>query len=241
MVSPNRFIRLTIAVLIFLLSLPLKSQSLLKVNISEQAGLNTDSITLSDSSGLVFKRKKPVLSFHLDEKNYTTDGVFVLKEESGYSLIYENKLKLSIGLPSADSAGWTFEALFENISNDTVSVSNVIPFDSDNESVNITGKGPPDLARAWLFRPGYRPVRVILPDNAWEMGYTSFEANNGFSVCAIARRQQIEGGQRQRYQTILPPKAKVSYRIFADVFKGEWQNGLRMMFRDRYLYDIENR
>jgi len=239
MVSQNRFIRLTLAVLILLLSLPLKSQSLLKVNISEQAGLNTDSITLSDSSGLVFKREKPVLSFHLDEKNYTTDGVFVLKEESGYSLIYENKLKLSIGLPSADSARWTFEALFENISNDTVSVSNVIPFDSDNESVNITGKGPPDLARAWLFRPGYRPVRVILPDNAWEMGYTSFEANNGFSVCAIARRQQIEGGQRQRYQTILPPKAKVSYRIFADVFKGEWQNGLRMMFRDRYLYDIE--
>jgi hypothetical protein len=71
------------------------------------------------------------------------------------------------------------------------------------------------------------------------MGYSSFEANNGFSVCAIARRQQIEGGQRQRYETILPPKAKVFYRIYADVFKGDWQNGLRMMFRDRYLYDLE--
>ena len=63
---------------------------------------------------------------------------------------------------------------FENISADTVSISNVLPFDADNESVYITGKGPWDLASAYLFRPGYQPVRVILPDNAWEMGYSSF-------------------------------------------------------------------
>ena len=89
------------------------------------------------------------------------------------------------------------------------------------------------------FVPGYQPVRVILPDNAWEMGYTSFEADSGFSVCAIARRQQTQGGQKQRYQTLLPPEAKVYYKIYADIFRGEWQNGLRLMFRDRYLYDLE--
>ena len=50
---------------------------------------------------------------------------------------------------------------------------------SDNESVNITGRGPWDLARAFLFRPGYKPVRVILPDNAWEMGYSSFAVKDG--------------------------------------------------------------
>lgn len=170
---------------------------------------------------------------------FTTDGVFALKEERSYSLIFENKLKLVLRTSDLMEQGWNCGVEFENISNDTVSISNVIPFNSDNESVNIMGKGPWDLARAWLFRPGFRPVRVILPDNAWEMGYSSFEANNGFSVCAIARRQQIEGGQRQRYETILPPKAKVFYRIYADVFKGDWQNGLRMMFRDRYLYDLE--
>ena len=88
--------------------------------------------------------------------------------------------------------------------------------------------------------PDYQPVRVILPDNAWEMGYTSFEIRTMVShVCAIARRQHTQGGEKQRYQTILPPSAKVNYKVYADIFRGEWQNGLRLMFRDRYLHDLE--
>ena len=121
-----------------------------------------------------------------------------------------------------------------------LSISNVVPFGQDSSSVYITGKGPADLARAWLFRPGFRPVRVILPDNAWELGYSSFFAGNGYSVCSVARRSKIEGGQKQRYETVLPPKAKVTYSFYADVFKGDWQNGLRKMFRDRYLFDLDN-
>jgi hypothetical protein len=99
---------------------------------------------------------------------------------------------------------------------------------------------PADLARTWLFRPGFQPVRVILPDNAWEAGYSSFTAGNGYSVCAIARRSSIEEGQKQRYKTILPPNAKVVYTVFAELFQGEWQNGLRRIFRDRYLFDLES-
>ena len=239
MIRTGRLIGLT-GLSFFLASFfQLRSQSLNVLHISEQTGLNTDSLTLSDDSLLVLKRKKPVLSFVLDEKSLSTDGVFVLKEESSYSLIYDNQIRLTIKIQDQPFEGWTCEAEFENISGDTISISNVMPFNADNESVNIMGKGPWDLARAWLFRPGFRPVRVILPDNAWELCYSSFEVSNGYSVCAIARRQQTEGGQKQRYQTILPPKAKVFYRIHADVFKGEWQNGLKMMFRDRYLYDLE--
>ena len=175
----------------------------------------------------------------LDEKTRTTADVSAAKDENGYSLTYENKLKVAVQSPGFSPEGWSCEFEFENISNDTVSISNVVPFNSDIESVNITGKGPWDLARAWLFRPGYRPVRVILPDNAWELGYTSFEAGNGFSVCALARRMQTVGGLKQRYQTLLPPKAKVKYKMYADIFRGDWQNGLRMMFRDKYLFDLK--
>jgi formylglycine-generating enzyme required for sulfatase activity len=233
------FARIALSV-IFLLSLfPVKSQSLVTIKISDQSGLNTDSLILSDNTNLVLKRKKPVLSFLLDEKMYTTSDVSAVKTGTDHELTFENRLKLIVRNPESKSSGWHCGFEFENISADTVSISNVIPFDSDNESVNITGKGPWDLARAWLFRPGYRPVRVILPDNAWEMGYTSFDINDSFSVCALARRTQTEGGVKQRYQTLLPPKAKVNYNIYADVFRGEWQNGLRMMFRDKYLYDLE--
>jgi iron(II)-dependent oxidoreductase len=238
MICHKIFIR--IAVLLFILiPFQVRSQSLDKVHISVQTGLSADSMTLSDNTSFLLKRKKPVLSFLLDEKIFTTADVPALKSGNNYTLEFNNKVRLVLVNGDSAGPGWQCVLEFENISGDTVSISNVIPFDSDNESVNITGKGPWDLARAWLFRPGYQPLRVILPDNAWEMGYTSFEAGNGFSVCAIARRQQTQGGQKQRYQTLLPPNAKVYYNIYADIFRGEWQNGLRLMFRDRYLYDLE--
>jgi formylglycine-generating enzyme required for sulfatase activity len=131
------------------------------------------------------------------------------------------------------------ELIFENTGRDTLSVSNVVPFGEDSSSVYITGKGPWDLARARLFRPGFQPLRVILPDNAWELGYSSFSAGNKYSLCSIARRTNTEGGSKKRYETILPPGAKVTYSIHTEVFTGEWQEGLRTIFRDRYLFDLE--
>jgi iron(II)-dependent oxidoreductase len=239
MTSCHLVSRLTI--LFFCLFIPFSAvpQALFKVNISDQKGLVTDSISLTDNTTLKLIRTKPVISFLLNDKKYTTYDANAIKEVNQYSLVYENKLKIIFKDSDFSASYWKCEFIFENISSDTVSISNVVPFGADNESVSITGNGPWDLARAWLFRPGYRPVRVILPDNAWEMGYSSFKAEKGFSVCAIARRQQTEGGQKQRYQTVLPPNAKVFYTVYAEVFKGDWQNGLRLMFRDRYLFDLE--
>ena len=37
----------------------------------------------------------------------------------------------------------------------------------------------------------------------------------------------------------MPPGSKVRYSFNADIFRGGWQEGLRLMFRDRYLYDLE--
>lgn len=239
MIYYKKFIRTILLIVITLCPYPVISQSIQQIHISDREGLKIDTITLSDNSILVLEREKPVLSFSIDEKIYKTSYVPALSEAGNYMLDYENKVKLIIKTAGPVLQGWSCDIEFENISGDTVTISNVIPFDSDNESVNITGMGPWDLARAYLSRPGYRPVRVILPDNAWESGYTSFYIKDSISVCAIARRQQTDGGQKQRYQTLLPPKAKVTYKIYSDIFKGEWQNGLRLMFRDRYLYDIE--
>ena len=239
MSSIKSFLSLAITTVILLFPFTLKSQSIKKINISYLNGLKADSLTLSDNTNLLIKREKPIFSFIINEKVFTAKDVSAMANGNIYSQTFDNKIKLVFSEDESVKSGWGCGFEFENISDDTVSVSNVVPFSQDNESVTITGKGPWDLARAWLFRPGYRPVRVILPDNAWEMGYSSFEVSGGFSVCAIARRQQTEGGEKQRYQTLLPPKAKVSYKMYAEVYKGDWQNGLRMMFRDRYLYDLE--
>ncbi len=225
-----------------LLSFPYLSeaQSLKDVIISERTGISTDSITLTDDSVLVFIRNKPLLSFLIDNKNFRSDNFSeVVRDGSRLTFMAGNSLKGVLEIINTTGQGWSFDITFENVSNDTVTISNVIPFGTDDESVYITGQGPSDLARAFLFRPGMSPLRVILPDNAWEMGYNSFPVRDGFSVCAIARRQDSEGGTMQRYQTLLPPLSGVRYTIHADVYKGEWQDGLKLMFRERYLYDLE--
>ena len=215
------------------------SQVLYNVGLAKDPGLKTDRIVLSDSSIIMLPVNKPLFSFLLNSRLYNSGEVEAIKTNDIFTQLYDNIINVTSKISDRYDSGWRGEITFENKGNNTVSISNVVPFGEDSGSVHITGKGPSDLARAWLSRPDFRPVRVILPDDAWELGYSSFSAGQVYSVCSVARRLNVEGGQKQRYVTLLPPKAKVTYSINAEVFKGEWQNGLRKMFRDRYLFDLD--
>ncbi|MCK7533743.1 MAG: hypothetical protein MZV63_23305 [Marinilabiliales bacterium] len=70
------------------------------------------------------------------------------------------------------------------------------------------------------------------------MGFSTFEAGEGLSVSAIARRDRTDNGISKRYETILPPGASVTYHLWADIFRGSWQDGMKLMFAERYLYDL---
>jgi len=214
------------------------TQELYNVVVANKSTLSIEKIVLADSSAYTLLKSKPLYSFLLNEKQFTSADVSSIKTEGQYSQTYDNRIKVTFKNSQPSAAGWKGEIVLENIGKDSVSISNVVPFGEEG-AVYITGKGPSDLARACLFRPGFRPVRVILPDNAWELGYSSFIAGKDISVCALARRVKVEGGQKQRYATLLPPNARVTYFVYADVFRGEWQNGLRLMFRDKYLYDLD--
>jgi len=224
---------------VLLFSCSVYSQDLLNFGIENREGLKTDKIILSDSNVITLSIIKPLYSFLVNNKEYSSADVISNRDTNSFKQVYEGSLDVKYTISPQFGGGWEGELLFENNGDDTVTISNVVPFGHDNTSVYITGKGPWDLARAWLFRPGFRPVRVILPDNAWELGYCSFYAGKGFSVCATARRVKIDGGQRQRYETKLPPDSKVAYSVHAEIFRGEWQNGLSMMFREKYLYDLD--
>jgi gamma-glutamyl hercynylcysteine S-oxide synthase len=201
--------------------------------------LGVRNFTLSDNKIISLNSSRPCLSFFLDEKLYSTADAEAREEGGVLTQVFGDKLRVIVNMPAQVIDSWACDFVFENIGKDTVILSNVVPFGESKTSVYITGYGPADLARACLFRPGFRPVRVILPDNAWEMGYSSFSAGDDLSVCAITRRQKTEGGQKRRYETVLPPAAKVTYTMHAEISSGEWQNGLRKMFRDKYLYDLD--
>lgn len=132
-----------------------------------------------------------------------------------------------------------YRVVIKNDSPDTLRISNFVPFGENENHVYITATGPWALARAKLFRPGFGPVNVTLPDNAWELGYASFPTDEGSSVCALARRTGWNNAQRRRYETIVEPGGDVTYSVYLNTFEGEWQNGLKKMFQEHYVFDLD--
>lgn len=229
-----------VSLMILLLPVNLRSQIITGFESAVVDGLVIEQLSVSGGTSLKITKGRPLYSFNLGDKKLNSSSNVYKRTGNSWSQEFDNSIKVTGTILDTVST-LRMEMVFENVGLDTVIISNIVPFGFDSaSSIHITGMGPWDLARAWLSRPGYRPLRVILPDNAWELGYTSFGLEGEMSVCAMARRSKWESGaRRERYQTVLPPRGRVYYNFFAETFKGEWQNGLRLMFRDRYLFDLE--
>ena len=138
--------------------------------------------------------------------------------------------------------GWLIRLLISNNGLDTNYIKNILPFEKNSQQVFITGKGEHRLSRTHLFLPGKLPVNVIVPDNAWELGYNTKLINNNLSVYGFSRRndETVLKGKNKRFETILYPGGSIEYRIWIEPYLGPWQNGLLKVFKERKLYDVEN-
>ena len=127
--------------------------------------------------------------------------------------------------------------VFTNNTKDTLRLSNVIPFTRSIDHPYITGLGNHWLSRTHLFLPGRKPVNVIVPDNAWELGFNCRQ-----TVFGLSRRDvpSIVNGQRKRFETLLfPGGGSVAYQLHFEKYDGDWHEALRIAFQQRKLYDKE--
>lgn len=129
---------------------------------------------------------------------------------------------------------------FLNIGSDTARLSNVVPLQPGPAEVYMTGKGDHRLSRTHLFRPGKIPLNVIVPDNAWEMGFCFVPLMRDSGLYGLARRDagSIRNGLRKRFETILAPGGAVDYLVYLEVTASAWQGALITAFRDRKLFDL---
>jgi len=150
--------------------------------------------------------------------------------------------KIELQHPDKGSDKLLYKATFTftNISSDTLTLENVVPFGEDPARVYITGLGDHRLSRSALFRPGYGPIGVVLPDNAWELGFGILQLDSAHAVAGLARRTSWEKAEKKRFETIVHPGGSVTYDLWFLPFSGEWQEGLRLMFQEHYLFDLEN-
>jgi len=140
--------------------------------------------------------------------------------------------------------GLKYIVRFLNTGKTSHRIENLVPLGESADKVYITAGGsrewPQYLCRSRLFRPGYGPVGVVLPDNAWHMGFADYRISDAFSLTAVARRgrREVNLTGTDRWRVTMKPGGWAEYAIFIDCHDGDWQNGLKMMFRQRWLYDL---
>jgi gamma-glutamyl hercynylcysteine S-oxide synthase len=171
-----------------------------------------------------WKVEVPLVEFTLNDRAYTKDHPLNITQSE---LLYDQK-------------GVRFTITFKNPTRDTLTLSNVLPFGRDNKEAVITGLGNHALSRTHLFLSGRQPVNVIVPDNAWNLGYAAFQVEDDLSLFGLVRRDpdSFVNANRRRFETIVLPGGSVSYFFYADFYRGAWQDGLREVFQKRYLYDV---
>lgn len=171
---------------------------------------------------------RPLISFEVDQKDFFSD------QHSPLTVAYQAK--------AYDRSGVYGTIQFLNSTSDTLTLSNVVPFGRMNTMVHITGLGDHRLSRTHLFIPDRKPINVIVPDNAWELGYSSIRINDEINLFGIVRRDptSLVKATRKRFETILAPGGSVMYNFYADLFTGNWQAGVREVFQKRYLYDVKD-
>ncbi|MDQ3681811.1 MAG: sulfatase-modifying factor protein, partial [Bacteroidota bacterium] len=198
-------------------------------NISLNPGQKSIESFTAGKKTLKPKGQVPLVSFEIDKKLIS-------------SVNTDARITLSFSQEEGFKPGYKGIITFKNISKDTIRLSNVVPFGTADKLIYITGKGDHSLSRTHLFLPGKSPVNVIVPDNAWEMGYSAFNLSREQSICALVRRDinSLDKATRRRFETVIAPGGSVKYNFYADVYLGEWQQGLRKIFQERYLYDVSS-
>ncbi len=202
------------------------------VELSGPAGAGTavTGLALDDGSSITLKPPLPLFTVLVDGRPTPASAL-----PAG--------LALAVTHVSGSKPGVELSVVFRNDSKAKITLENLVPLGEGADRVYITAglpnEPPHTLDRTQLFRPGLSPVGVVVPDNAWSMGFCSLEAGGGTSVTALARRVKTDKAERTRWASILAPGGSVAYALYFEAHRGGWRRGLEIMFRERYLYDLE--
>ncbi len=234
---------LLIPLILLLHCFSLKAQSIKTLELATTRGLAVSAYQSGDGSLIRCKQPIPLFTFELNDITVTSLDFRVTAGKD--SLLWSHKSGINGLLRIARDfhRGWKATLTLLNSSGGKQQLSNVVPFGVDPSHVYIASAGPVDfvhrLSRSQLFRPGVGPIGVILPDNAWEMGFCDVGVSGSRSLAAIARRTETQKGEMQRFKTILEPGGFVQYEFHVEEHDGDWRDGLRRMFQERWLYDLE--
>jgi len=210
------------------------------ISFVERDGRQINAVTV-DGRIVDLPQTLPLFSVEIDDSLYFSNQFLTIP---GDSLVTKmEKLSMVIRSDEAFQPGHKLLVRFTNISDTTVKIANVVPFGQGSSRAYITGHGgftrKNYLSRTVLFTPDLSPVGVVVPDNAWETGFCDIPIAPEASLVGLARRTHWQKAERRRWWTTLEPGGQVTYTFYLDAHPGQdWRTGLRMVFHDRWLYDM---
>jgi iron(II)-dependent oxidoreductase len=226
-----------------LVALPAKAQFIKGLGVVAGPGLVVTSYQASDGTRIDCREALPFFTFELNDSVVSSSSGMATR--SGDSLVWTMNagIEASVKFDESFDRGRKAVVTFQNMSDKKQQISNVVPLGVAPDHVYIISAGPQTyvtrLSRSQLFRPGLGPIGVVLPDDAWEMGFCDVRVTPTRSLTAIARRTGSAHAQERRFLTTLEPGGFVQYVFYVDDHSGDWREGLRMMFQDRWLYDLD--
>ncbi len=221
-----------------------RAEGIRGVEFSSKGGLSVAAYT--DGSGKIVRLPASLPLFTCTVNDALKSSADCSVTRQGDSLAWSSPFGLagSVRWTPGGPRGWKGTITFKNASDSTLRLAEIVPLGESSERVFIRASGPSGhqfrLSRSTLFRPGVGPIGVVLPDNAWELGFCDAAAGNGRSLVAIARRTTSDSSDVRRFRTELKPGGWVQYDIYVDDHAGDWRDGLRLMFQGRWLYDLES-
>ncbi|MEI7492287.1 MAG: SUMF1/EgtB/PvdO family nonheme iron enzyme [Bacteroidota bacterium] len=188
----------------------------------------------------------PLFSVLIDSVIYRSESQAAEFRNDSIILKLADSLGCIISPDKNCKQGLKYLVRFTNQGKAKHTVENLVPLGEGPGKVYITAGGtkewPHYLCRSLLFRPGYGPVGVILPDNAWHMGFSDLALGDSISVTSMARRtnRDKEKTAIDRWAVTLQPSGWAEYSLYFDTHTGDWQEGLRIMFQKHFLYDLNS-
>ena len=232
-----------LTVLLYSASLVAGAQNIRAIDVGTGKGLTVRGYTGADGRLQRMPHPLPVLSLRVNDTLVSSSSFTSWKEGDSIRWKAPRYLEGTLRIHSPFARGVHASVVFRNTSRDTVRLSDVVPLGEGSDRIFIRAHGPQTyqhrLSRSALFRPGRGPIGVVLPDNAWEMGFCDVTVGSGRSLTAIARRADSASAELRRFRAVIAPNGWVQYTIYADDHAGDWRDGLRMMFQERWLYDLE--